>query len=131
MILVDSDVVIDFFAGVEPGASVLGRLLAGRRVLISAVTAFEIRAGITRKKRLEQVERFLSVVPVLAFDREQADLAAASYTGLRRRGRLVGNQDLFLAAAAARAGVPILTRNREHFGRIEGVETLSPEDLLS
>ena len=130
MILVDSDVIIDFFTGMEPGASVLARLLEKRHAVISAVAAFEIRAGVTGRKRIEQVERLLSLVPVLAFDREQADIAAGIYTGFKSRGLLVGNQDIFLAAAARKAGIPVLTRNLEHFGRVDGVEVLAPEDLL-
>jgi predicted nucleic acid-binding protein len=129
VILVDSDVIIDFFAGAEPGAPVLSRLLAERQAAVSAVSAFEIRAGVTGRRRIEQVERLLSLVPVLPFDREQAELAAAFYTELKGRGALVGNQDLFLAAAASRAGIPVLTRNAEHFRRIAAVEVVTPEEL--
>lgn len=129
MILVDSDVIIDFFAGVQPGADVLARLLVDREVVVSAVSVFEIRAGITGKKRMRQVDELLSIVPIIDFDQTQAKKAAEFFTRLKKRGSLVGNQDLFLAAAASCAGVPVLTRNVAHFERIRDVDVVSPKDL--
>ena len=129
MILVDSDVIIDFFAGAQPSASVLSRLLVGREVVISSVSVFEIRAGITGKKRTKQIEELLSIVPVMDFDRNQAEKAAEIFTLLKKKGSLVGNQDIFLAAAAICAGIPVLTRNVAHFERIRDVEVIRPKDL--
>jgi len=129
MILVDPDVIIDFFAGAQPSAAVFTRLLEDNEALLSSLSVFEIRAGITGKKRLRQIEELLAIVPVLDFDRRQARTAAEIYTTLKHRGTLVGNQDIFLAAAAIEAGVPILTRNVGHFERIPGIEVATPEEL--
>lgn len=129
MILVDSDVIIDFFAGAQPSASVLSRLLVGREVVISSVSVFEIRAGITGKKRTKQIEELLSIMPVMDFDRNQAEKAAEIFTRLKKKGSLVGNQDIFLAAAAICARIPVLTRNVAHFERIRDVQVIRPKDL--
>ena len=129
MILVDSDVIIDFFAGAQPSANLLARLLVKHEALISSVSVFEILAGVTGKKRLRQIEELLSIVPVIDFDQLAAEKAAEIYTRLKKKGTLVGNQDIFLAAAASYAGVPVLTRNVEHFKRIPEVDVFSPKDF--
>ena len=126
MILVDADVMIDFFAGSEPGSTAVLRLLEEQRIALSAITVFELLAGVTGKRRIGQVETLASIVPVVELSDEDARTAAALYTKLKARGRLIGNQDLFLAATAIGVGAPVLTRNREHFGRIAGLEVLDP-----
>ncbi len=129
MILVDSDVIIDFFAGTQPSADLLARLLVKHEALISSVSVFEILAGVTGKKRLRQIEELLSIVPVIDFNRLAAEKAAEIYTKLKKKGSLVGNQDIFLAATASCAGIPVLTRNVQHFKRISGVDVLRPKDF--
>lgn len=131
MILVDADVLIDFFAGVEPGATAVLRVLEERRAALSSITAFELLAGVTGKKRIAQVEALLSVVPVVDLNADDARTAASLYTLLKARGRLIGNQDLFLAATALNAGVGVLTRNRNHFSRVAGLDVLDAEDIAT
>jgi predicted nucleic acid-binding protein len=41
---------------------------------------------------------------------------------LRDNGRLIGNNDLWIAATAIAYGMPVVTRNVEHFRRVPGVD---------
>jgi predicted nucleic acid-binding protein len=120
-VLLDTDVVIDFFTGREPMASEVARLLAERRACLSAVSAFELRAGIVGAKRLAAIATLLAAVEVIPFDGPEAERAAAFYTALKAEGRLIGNADLLIAATAVEHGWPLLTRNVEHFGRVPGL----------
>jgi predicted nucleic acid-binding protein len=129
VILVDADVMIDFFAGVEPGSTAVLRLLEERRIALSAITVFELLAGVTGKRRIDQVETLASVVPVVELSEEDARTAAILYTKLKSKGRLNGNQDLFLAATALGVGAPVLTRNTAHFTRIKGLEVIDPSGI--
>ena len=40
---------------------------------------------------------------------------------LRRRGELIGTNDLWIGCASLRLGIPIVTANVEHFRRIDGL----------
>ncbi|MDD5309410.1 MAG: type II toxin-antitoxin system VapC family toxin [Deltaproteobacteria bacterium] len=128
MILVDADMWIDFFSGVEPGSSVVQHLLEEKKAALSAVSVFELLAGVTGRKRIAQIRNLVSVVPVVRFSTDEAVKAASLYTELKAKGALVGNQDLFVAATALQLGVNVATRNRSHFGRIPGLKIMSPTE---
>lgn len=129
MILVDTDVWIDFFAGIDPGAAAVDTLLQQRRAVLSAITVFELLCGATNPTQIQQLETLLRLVPPIDLTAEGARLAAHHYTELRRTGSPIGNQDLLLAGTALEYRLPILTRNQQHFGRIEDLEVLSPDQI--
>ena len=131
MILVDTDVWIDFFAGADPGAQAVERLLAQRRAALSVISVFELFCGAQNRKQVTQIETLVSAVQPIDLTPGAARSAGEHYLRLRAQGRLIGNQDLMLAAAAAELGIAVLTRNRDHFERIEGLAVLSPEEVVS
>lgn len=63
----------------------------------------------------------LRVLPVTP---EVARLYAAAARRLRSAGRLIGTNDLWIACTAKAAGLPIVTRNVEHFKRIRQLVVL-------
>ena len=131
MILVDTDVWIDFFAGADPGAQAVERLLAGRRAALSVISVFELFCGAQTPKQVAEIEALISTVQPIELTPDAARRAGEYYVRLRGRGLSIGNQDLVLAAAATELGIAVLTRNRDHFERIEGLAVLSPEEVLS
>jgi tRNA(fMet)-specific endonuclease VapC len=59
-----------------------------------------------------------TVVPV---DDETAYIYARVVRGLRRRGELIGVNDLWIGCASLRLGLPIVTANPTGFRRIDGL----------
>lgn len=43
------------------------------------------------------------------------------FRDLKDRGELIGGNDLWIAAIALRFGMPLVTRNVEHFSRVNGL----------
>lgn len=43
---------------------------------------------------------------------------------LRRSNQLIGTNDLWIAAAALAAGLPLVTNNSAHFGRVAGLRVV-------
>lgn len=122
LVIADTDVVIDFFSGAPPFAENLTKLVEEGRLAISAITVFELFAGVTSAKRLKQIEIFCESVPVFELDLLAAAHAAQVYTDLRSRGKSVGNQDILIAGICLASGLPLLTRNTAHFASIKGLE---------
>ncbi|MFP4325680.1 MAG: PIN domain-containing protein [Desulfonatronovibrio sp.] len=54
-------------------------------------------------------------------DRRIADRAAEIYSTLRRKGMLVEDADILIAATALEHGLSMVTGNTRHFLRIEGL----------
>ena len=130
MILIDSDLWIDFFSGADPGARAVERLLAERRATLSVISVFELACGAQRREQVEQIETLVSTIEPIQLTQDAARRAGAYYLQLRTQGRLIGSQDLMLAATATERGIAVLTRNHKHFSRIAGLEILSPEEVL-
>ena len=59
---------------------------------------------------------------------EVTDRVASTYASvvrrLRREGNLIGANDLWIGSTALAAGLPLITRNPEHFARIPGLTTV-------
>jgi predicted nucleic acid-binding protein len=63
----------------------------------------------------------LSRFEVVPMDAKTAGHYARIARELRRRGQLIGANDLWIAAAALSAELPLVTRNADHFRRIDGL----------
>ena len=92
---------------------VLGELFAG----------FE--QGSSRSRNLAQLDEFLSapVVEVLPVDRDVAETFGEIIADLRRQGRPIPVNDIWIAATCARAGATLITWDA-HFRSISRVSAL-------
>jgi predicted nucleic acid-binding protein len=130
LIVVDTDVVIDFFNGVSPGAGVMLRLISRQEVALTSISVFELYAGIEGKKRLAQIETLIQTVTILPLDVIEAVIASKIYTQLRLDGQLIGTHDILIAAVCVANTLPLYTKNVPHFSRVEEIQVLSTEELL-
>ena len=128
-IVVDTDVLIDYFSGAEPAAEAVARLLAEDRLAVTAVTLFELACGVSTEEQLRDLELLTQAALVVALDGYAALRAGVVYRDLRTRGKLVGMADLLIAGCCLAAGFPLLSRNREHFGRVRGLKLLQVEEI--
>jgi tRNA(fMet)-specific endonuclease VapC len=121
LVVADTDAVIDFFTDTAPFAQAMAGLLREGRLAVTAITIFELYAGVVGAKRLKQVQAFCERVPVIALDLLAAAYAGKIYTDLKSKGKTVGNQDILIAGACLANGLPLLTRNTAHFTPIKGL----------
>lgn|GEM_PF-569415 len=125
LIVADTDAVIDFFTGREPLAAVVRELIKTERLAVTAVTVFELYAGVVGARRLRELERFFGRIPVLPMRAAEGEIAGRLYTRLKARGVTIGNQDLLIAATVIASGFSLLPRNTGHFGAVEGLKLAS------
>ncbi len=119
MILADTDVLIDYLAGVQPVQNlILGYADAGK-LQTTAITCFELLSGAGPGKRGQAVLRLLETISVLPLDRTAAERAALVRRLLERKGQPIGMADSLIAGIALVNDFPLLTRNRSHFERVE------------
>jgi len=130
LIIVDTDVVIDFFNGVSPGAGVMLRLISKQEVALTSISVFELYAGIEGKRRLAQIETLIQSVTILPLDDIEAVIAGKIYTQLKSTGQLIGTHDILIAAVCVANTLPLYTKNVAHFSKIEGIQVLSTEELI-
>ncbi len=112
-ILVDTDVLVDHLRGAH-------RLSAeGRRLGVSVVSRCELFAGRDADERLRS---FLAPMIDLPIDGVIAERA-----GTIRRASGIATPDALIAATAITHGIPLMTRNRRHFGRVDGLDVIAPD----
>jgi len=130
LIVVDTDVVIDFFNGVFPGAEVMSKLISSQEVALTSISVFELYAGIEGKRRLSQIETLIQGVTILPLDVIEAVIAGRIYTQLKSKGQLVGTHDILIAATCVANRIPLYTKNVAHFSKIEDILILTNNDIL-
>jgi predicted nucleic acid-binding protein len=114
-VLVDTDVLVDHLRGAR-------RLPADvERLGVSVVSRCELFAGADDPQRLR---RFLWPMRELAIDSTIAELA-----GITRRRTGIATPDALIAATAFAHRIPLMTRNRRHFDRVEGLRVVTPAQL--
>lgn len=121
LVVVDTDLVIDFLRGKGPGAPLVRDLIASHRLRVTAITAFELRVGADFLARRDDV---LRLVHSRAFplDSRSALRAGELAATLRGAGQDIGLADCLQAGICMNFDLPFATRNRKHFDRVEGLQ---------
>jgi len=120
LVVVDTDLLIDFLRGRGPGAALVHTMISEQRLRVTAITAFELRIGSDFLPRRDDILRLLRsrTVPV---DQASALRAGEVATTLRRSGQDIGLADCLQAGVCLRHGLPLATRNRKHFARVDNL----------
>ena len=122
MILADSDVLIDYLAGAQPVRDRVAAYVDAEQLQTTAVNCFELLSGAGPGKRGQAVRQLVEALNVLPLDRAAAERAADVRRKLERGGRPIGMGDSLIAGIALVHGLPLLTRNRSHFERVENLK---------
>ncbi|MGQ0719481.1 MAG: type II toxin-antitoxin system VapC family toxin [Pseudonocardiales bacterium] len=126
LVIVDTDLIIDFLRGRGPGADLTRRLVIERRLRLTAVTGFELRVGadfLARKDQILGLFRSRTVPLDLASALRAGEVAST----LQPNGTGIGFADCMQAGICLRYGLPLATRNRKHFERVDGLQLVDVE----
>ena len=131
-LLLDTNVLADFFAGDPETVEAFQR---ADSLALNTVVMGEMLAGFALGIRPRENRRLLgqflatprmSLLPLAA---ETAEHYAAVFLQLRRKGRPIPTNDMWVAASALEHGLALFTRDA-HFGEIEGLLTAATVDDL-
>jgi tRNA(fMet)-specific endonuclease VapC len=122
--LIDTDWVVHYLNGHR---DIVARLdvLKHQGLGLSVVTLGELYEGVYYSRDPEGDERglhdFLQGVSLFSLDEETAKLFGRQRGKLRADGMIIGDSDIWIAATALQYNLVLLTNNRRHFERIEGL----------
>ena len=127
--LIDTDWVIDYLHGVQ---RVINRVeqLQPDGIAISVISIAELYDGVFGgtdpvRKEQELLDFLARGIARLDIDAATATLFARERSRLRRAGTPIGDFDLLIGATALRHNLTLLSNNRRHFQRINGLNLLS------
>ena len=125
MKILDSDTCIEILRGNI-------KVIAKRRtvaddVATTWITASELAFGAEKSQEPARnatlVTEFLATLPVLGLDMPAALEFGRRKARLERAGMRIAEADLLIAAIAIARGASVVTGNRKHYERIEGLRT--------
>lgn len=129
-VLLDTNAYTALFRGHN---GVAARVRRAEQVLVSTVVAGELLFGFRNGSRFEtnreELEDFLAspyvvLLPVTLVTADRFGRIAAS---LRRKGRPLPTNDIWIAAHAMESGADLLSFD-EHFNEVDGIAWIQPEE---
>ena len=101
--------------------------------IISVITVAELSAGAalsSLKDALKKTEELLAYVTIVELNESVALAGGKIYASLSKTGKKIEFNDCLIAATALSLGFDeIVTRNCDHFSRIDGCKAIVPEKL--
>jgi tRNA(fMet)-specific endonuclease VapC len=120
--LVDTNVVIGLFAG-DP--AVIEKIQTQSAVFLCVPVIGELSCGAQASARVEnnlaRLDEFARSLVVLPCDSETAEAYATVKFGLRKKGRPIPENDVWIASIAQQHRLTLLTRDA-HFRQIENLK---------
>jgi tRNA(fMet)-specific endonuclease VapC len=123
--LLDSDICIHALNGHAGVVARIDRQLAGR-VVTSAIVWGELTYGALKSRQrgsaLQRLEALRDIVAVQPVTAEAGAHYGEIHLALSAEGRLIGVEDLWIAAHARSEGLCIVTNNEREFRRVPGLK---------
>ncbi len=124
--MLDTDIASFIMKRVNLGAIRRLQELPTEATGISAVVLSELRFGIAvsprRQKDQAALDEFLEYMQVLDYPAGASSDYGLIRADLKRRGVMIGSNDLFIAAHARFLGLTLVTNNTREFKRVPGLK---------
>ena len=124
MMIADTDVLVDFLRGGGWAPRVELELSTGR-LSTTVIAAFELIQGARTPRAQEDVRALLDALEIVVLDARATALAGEVRRLLLGRGNDIGVADSLVAGICLKQDAMLLTRNRAHFQRVEGLSLAS------
>ena len=127
MVCLETTFLVDFLRGKEEAESVFNDLVDKRsQITITSPSLMEIMSGAHNNQKKEELRKIeeviLSKVIILNLDKESAILAGEIDSELTLSGDSIGTTDIMIGAIAKHNNETLITRNKKHFERINGLK---------
>ncbi len=123
--VLDTDWAVDCLDGESSVVAALNSLPQGE-LYLSIISLAELYEGVLYSREpgeaMARLSDFLQDVTVLGVTADTARIFGEHRGRLRRQERLIDSLDILIAATCLEHGLRLLTNNRAHFDRIEGLQ---------
>lgn len=125
--ILDTSFVIDLLRGEEDIEDWIDKFDSNEEIpILNPITAMELWEGAhlsnQTEEELEKIRDLLEGLTPEDFNIEDGKLSGEINADLTKKGKMIDLEDAMIAAIALNAKQPILTRNPEHFERVDGTE---------
>lgn len=121
-VLLDTTIVVDHLRGKSP--ALVDRLAQSGTLYLPAIALGELLYGAYKSafkaKTLAQIENFSQLCAILGVDEHTAGYYGRINAGLARLGKLIPQNDIWIAAIALEHNLPLATHD-QHFSSVPGL----------
>jgi tRNA(fMet)-specific endonuclease VapC len=103
------------FRELKPGEAALSVITFGELV-------YGAEKSVQRAAALELLRELAQMLPVMGLPETAAAAYGTMRAELERKGQMIGNNDLWIAAHAKAAGLTLVTNNEREFRRVRGLK---------
>jgi tRNA(fMet)-specific endonuclease VapC len=109
------EAVLRRFGRIRPGEAAMSVIAYGE-LIYGAMKSSQ------RKTALDRLRELSHVLPALPMPEKAAETYGFIRADLERRGEMIGNNDLWIAAHALALGLTLITNNEREFRRVRGLK---------
>ncbi len=124
MIILDSDIVIDFLRQYPPAVNWLS-VLGDEEIALPGYVVMELMQGCTNKVELRELKKFIADFEVIWPSSEICNEALEVFSQYNLSHNL-GLLDALIGQIAVALGLPLHTFNRKHYTTIPNLVTVQP-----
>lgn len=125
-VLVDTDILSLFFRNNQNVVSNFKTYLKEYdKINLSIITFYEILSGLKHRDASKQLDFFLKFAKhnsILPLTKESTTISSDLYARLRKGGKMLDDIDILIAGVSIANNLVLITHNKDHFKRIEGLE---------
>jgi len=127
LVVIDSDVLIDYLRGLKEASTFVERLRkGGAKLATTAINIFELAWGACKlgEARLRDVHKLSKALTVLNLSEREALKAGEEMGYLESLGVPVDLRDILIGVTARENGASVATGNVKHFKKIRGLTVI-------
>lgn len=109
------EAVLRRFGRIRPGEAAMSVIAYGE-LIYGAMKSSQ------RESALDRLRELSHVLPALPMPEKAAETYGFIRADLERRGEMIGNNDLWIAAHAIASGLTLITNNEKEFRRVRGLK---------
>lgn len=123
LLLIDTDVLIDYSRGIEKTKGILKNLESDYILSISVVTQLELMVGCENKTDFKSLQKFLSNFEIIQLNKSTSEIAVDLFKKYRlSHGVLI--PDMLIASTALTLEIPLLSKNQKDFRFIKKLDLI-------
>lgn len=123
--MLDTDICIYLAKGRYPQVTARFERLKPDQPVLSVITYGELHYGASqssdRSRALSHLAELIEYIPVEGLTESVAETYGRIRATLKKQGRIIGSNDLWIAAHAMALGVTLATNNDREFLRVTGI----------
>ncbi|MDR1095695.1 MAG: PIN domain-containing protein [Spirochaetaceae bacterium] len=129
MIFLDTNIISYYFnADNTVKKKLLEAIENEEEICTTVINIYEIIKGFrwrNNKKKESQFKEFLEDVAVFTIDDKVVNIASDLYAALRKKGKTIGDADIFIAAIVLKNNGTLISNNTKHYEDIEQLNLMN------